>query len=118
MSVAMELGQFALGLLLLVLGADSFVRGASGLAIRFGISPFVVGLVLVGLGTSEPELSVNLTAALAGRYEMAIGNVGGSIIASIGLIPGGLGFVSPLAVLSGLLSIQARRGIWFGVGWW
>src|SRR3546814_9649379 len=74
MSVAMELGQFALGLLLLVLGADSFVRGASGLAIRFGISPFVVGLVLVGLGTSAPELSVNLTAAFAGRYEMAIGN--------------------------------------------
>src|SRR3546814_5420387 len=98
MSVAMELGQFALGLLLLVLGADSFVRGASGLAIRFGISPFVVGLVLVGLGTSAPELSVNLTAAFAGRYEMAIGNVVGSKIANIGLILGVSELIAPLAV--------------------
>lgn len=118
MSVGVELGQFALGLLLLVLGADSFVRGASGLAIRFGISPFVVGLVLVGLGTSAPELSVNLTAAFAGRYEMAIGNVVGSNIANIGLILGVSALIAPLAVNARLIRIEVPLVIAVSVGLW
>ncbi len=118
MSVGVELGQFALGLLLLVLGADSFVRGASGLAIRFGISPFVVGLVLVGLGTSAPELSVNLTAAFAGRYEMAIGNVVGSNIANIGLILGVSALIAPLAVNARLVRIEVPLVIAVSVGLW
>ena len=113
-----ELGQFALGLLLLVLGADSFVRGASGLAIRFGISPFVVGLVLVGLGTSAPELSVNLTAAFAGRYEIAIGNVVGSNIANIGLILGVSALIAPLAVNARLIRIEVPLVIAVSVGLW
>ncbi|MDP1697565.1 MAG: calcium/sodium antiporter [Xanthomonadaceae bacterium] len=113
-----ELGQFALGLLLLVLGADSFVRGASGLAIRFGISPFVVGLVLVGLGTSAPELSVNLTAAFAGRYEIAIGNVVGSNIANIGLILGVSALIAPLAVNARLIRIEVPLLIAVSVGLW
>lgn len=114
----MELGQFALGLLLLVLGADSFVRGASGLAIRFGISPFVVGLVLVGLGTSAPEFSVNLTAAFAGRYQMAIGNVVGSNIANIGLILGVSALIAPLAVHARLIRIEIPLVIVVSVGLW
>ncbi|PKM13815.1 MAG: sodium:calcium antiporter [Gammaproteobacteria bacterium HGW-Gammaproteobacteria-5] len=112
------MGQFALGLLLLVLGADSFVRGASGLAIRFGISPFVVGLVLVGLGTSAPELSVNLTAAFAGRYEIAIGNVVGSNIANIGLILGVSALIAPLAVNARLIRIEVPLVIAVSVGLW
>jgi len=116
--VLVELGQFALGLLLLVLGADSFVRGASGLAIRFGISPFVVGLVLVGLGTSAPELSVNLTAAFAGRYEIAIGNVVGSNIANIGLILGVSALIAPLAVNARLIRIEVPLVIAVSVGLW
>jgi len=118
MSVGVELGQFAFGLLLLVLGADSFVRGASGLAIRFGISPFVVGLVLVGLGTSAPELSVNLTAAFAGRYEIAIGNVVGSNIANIGLILGVSALIAPLAVNARLIRIEVPLVIAVSVGLW
>lgn len=118
MPVVMDLGQFALGLLLLVLGADSFVRGASGLAIRFGISPFVVGLVLVGIGTSAPELAVNLTAALAGRYQMAIGNVVGSNIANIGLILGVSALIAPLAVHARLIRIEVPLVIVASVGLW
>lgn len=101
-----DLGHFALGLLLLVLGADSFVRGASGLALRLGVSAFVVGLVLVGFGTSAPELAVNLTAAWQGRYQMAVGNVVGSNVANIGLILGVSALIAPLAVRARLLRIE------------
>jgi cation:H+ antiporter len=101
-----DLGHFALGLLLLVLGADSFVRGASGLALRLGVSAFVVGLVLVGFGTSAPELAVNLTAAWHGRYQMAVGNVVGSNVANIGLILGISALIAPLAVRARLLRIE------------
>lgn len=101
-----DLGHFALGLLLLVLGADSFVRGASGLALRLGVSAFVVGLVLVGFGTSAPELAVNLTAAWHGRYQMAVGNVVGSNVANIGLILGVSALIAPLAVRARLLRIE------------
>ncbi len=65
---------FALGLLLLLLGADSFLKGASGVALRYGISPFVIGLTIVGFGTSAPELTVNLLAAWRGSYDLALGN--------------------------------------------
>ena len=51
-------GLFVFGLVLLALGGDSIVKGASGLALRFGLSPFVAGLVLVAFGTSLPELAV------------------------------------------------------------
>jgi len=118
MQVGMQLGQFALGLLMLVLGADSFVRGASGLAIRFGVSPFVVGLVLVGLGTSAPEFSVNLTAAFDGRYEMAIGNVVGSNIANIGLILGVSALIAPLAVHARLIRIEVPLVVGVSVVLW
>ena len=60
------LGLFALGLVLLALGGDSIVKGASGLAQRFGLTPFVTGLVLVAFATSLPELAVNLQAILHG----------------------------------------------------
>lgn len=113
-----ELGQFALGLVMLVLGADSFVRGASGLALRFGISPFVVGLVLVGFGTSAPELSVNLTAAFQGRYALAIGNVIGSNIANIGLILGISALIAPLAMRARLLRIEVPLVIGVSVALW
>lgn len=117
-NIWVQFGQFALGLLLLVLGADSFVRGASGVAIRFGISPFVVGLVLVGLGTSAPELAVNLTAAFDGRYEIAIGNVVGSNIANIGLILGVSALIAPLAVHARLIRIEVPLVIAVSAGLW
>ena len=88
----------AAGVAILAVGADLFVRGASGVAERFGISPFVIGLVIVGFGTSTPELAVNLDAALTGRTDIAIGNVVGSNIANVGVILGLAAVVAPLAV--------------------
>ena len=104
--MAAALGWFGLGLVLLVLGADSFVKGAAGAALRFGIRPFIVGMVLVGFGTSAPELAVNLTAAWNGNYDLAVGNIVGSNIANIGLILAVCALLAPLLVQMRLLRIE------------
>lgn len=83
--MASALGWFLLGLLLLALGGDSMVKGASGLARRMRWSPFAVGLVLVALATSIPELAVNYRAVFAGQPDLALGNAVGSNIANVGL---------------------------------
>jgi cation:H+ antiporter len=67
----------AFGLLALFFGGDFLVKGASGLALRLGLSPMVIGLTVVGFGTSAPELLVSLNAALGGQAGIAIGNVVG-----------------------------------------
>jgi cation:H+ antiporter len=72
--------QLVLGLAALLLGADLLVRGAVDIAIRFGISDVVIGIVLVALGTSLPELAVSLASALKGEYGLALGNIVGSNI--------------------------------------
>ncbi len=88
---------FALGLLGLFLGGDWLVRGATGLATRFRVPPFVIGLTIVGFGTSTPELLVSVQAALKGLPGIAIGNVVGSNIANILLILGVSAMIGPLA---------------------
>lgn len=112
------LGWFTLGLVLLALGADSLLKGAAGLALRFGISPFVVGLTLVGFGTSAPELAVNLSAAWRGNFDIALGNVVGSNIANIGLILGLSALVAPLAVHMRLLRVETPLMIAASVALW
>ncbi len=91
------------GLLLLAWGADRLVAGAAGLARSLGVPTLAVGLVVVSLGTSTPELLVNLTAQVEGVPAMAYGNVVGSNIANLGLVLGAAALVVPLAVDSGLL---------------
>jgi len=91
------------GLLLLVWGAERFVHGAGGLARRLGVSTLVIGLTVVSLGTSAPELLVNLTAQLSGVPAMAFGNVVGSNIANIGLVLGVSALLLPLTVHSQVL---------------
>ena len=76
------------GLVLLYYGAEWLVKGSSELAIRFGISPLVVGLTVVAFGTSAPELVVSVKANLEGSGGMAIGNVVGSNICNIALVLG------------------------------
>ncbi|MFP7722428.1 calcium/sodium antiporter [Lysobacter sp. A3-1-A15] len=93
-----SLGWFALGLLLLALGGDSIVKGASGLARRLGASPFIAGLVLVAIGTSLPELAVNLHAVWRGDASLALGNAVGSNIVNIGLTLGAAALAAPLLV--------------------
>jgi len=77
-----------LGILLLVGGGTALVKGASQLATRLGISPMIIGLTIVGFGTSMPELIVNTLASIEGETALAFGNVVGSNIANLGLILG------------------------------
>jgi cation:H+ antiporter len=97
-------GFFVLGLVLLALGGDSIVKGASGLAQRIGISPFVAGLLLIAFGTSLPELAVNAHAVAVGAQELALGNAVGSNIANLGLTLGLAALVAPLLIRMRLLS--------------
>jgi len=89
---------FIAGLALLTLGAEMLVRGASRLALTFGISPLVVGLTVVAFGTGSPELAVSLQSGLAGQGGIAIGNVIGSNICNVLLVLGLSALVTPLAV--------------------
>ncbi|MHA7777849.1 calcium/sodium antiporter [Roseibium sp. M-1] len=90
--------QISLGLVLLVAGGELLVRGSVGLAKRFGLSELLIGLVLVGFGTSTPELMTSVLAALNGSPGIAVGNVAGSNIANILLILGLTAVISPLLV--------------------
>ncbi len=93
----MAILQIFLGLICLGLGGDALVRGAVGVAERLKISPLVTGLVLVGFGTSMPELVTSLNAVLKGSSGLAIGNVVGSNIANILLILGLTAMIFPIA---------------------
>jgi len=88
---------FVLGLAGLFLGGDWLVRGASGIARGLGVPPLVIGLTIVGFGTSAPEMLVSVQAALAGAGGIAIGNVLGSNIANILLILGIAALMGPIA---------------------
>ena len=98
------LGFFALGLVLLALGGDSIVKGASGLAQKFGASPFVAGLLLVAFGTSIPELFVNARAYAVGAQDLALGNAVGSNIVNFGLTLALAALAAPLLIRMRLLS--------------
>jgi len=86
------------GLVLLALGGELLVRGSVGMAARLGISPLLAGLVIVGFGTSMPELATSVQAALDGAPGIALGNVVGSNIANMLLILGISALVAPIAV--------------------
>ena len=92
-----------LGLVVLVYAADWFVDGASAIARNFGISPLLIGLTIVGLGTSAPEIMVSSLASFQGNPGLAIGNAIGSNIANMGLILGITALIAPLAFHSRLL---------------
>jgi cation:H+ antiporter len=88
----------ALGIALLIGGGTLLVRGAAELAASFGISPMVVGLTIVGFGTSSPELVVNLIGAFQGATGLAFGNVVGSNISNLALVLGAAAIMSPIAI--------------------
>ncbi|MFW2339200.1 MAG: calcium/sodium antiporter [Acidimicrobiia bacterium] len=91
------------GLVLLVGGAELLVRGASNLATALGIPPLVVGLTVVALGTSAPELAISVGSVLSGEAALAVGNVVGSNIANVLLILGLTALIAPLVVKSQLV---------------
>ncbi|NVB40467.1 calcium/sodium antiporter [Pseudenhygromyxa sp. WMMC2535] len=86
------------GLVGLVFGADRFVLGASSLARRMGVSPLLVGMLVVGLGTSAPEMLVSATAALDGSGGIAMGNAVGSNITNIALVLGVSALIKPISL--------------------
>lgn len=98
MTLAITIGLLVIGLVILIFGANWLVRGASSIAGSFGISPLVIGLTVVAFGTSTPELTVNLYAAVTGATDLAIGNILGSNIANILLILGATSLIAALTV--------------------
>ena len=85
------------GLVMILLGSDWLVDGASAIARKYGISEFIIGMTIVGIGTSMPELVSSLISALGGHGDMALGNVTGSNICNILLILGVTTLISPIA---------------------
>lgn len=89
------------GLALLIFGAEWLVDGSSSIARRAGLSEFLIGMTIVGIGTSLPELVVSLTGALMGSADIAIGNVVGSNIFNVFLILGVTALIRPVAISDG-----------------
>ena len=98
--IALDLSLLVVGITVLYFGAEWLVRGSVRLASSIGVSPIVVGLTVVSLGTSAPELVVCVVASLGGNSDLAIGNVMGSNMANIGLILGLTALVRPIDVQS------------------
>jgi cation:H+ antiporter len=88
------------GFVMLIWSADLFVAGAASIADNLGLSPTIIGLTIVSMGTSAPEVLVSITAAVSGAGELAIGNALGSNIANVGLVLGVTVLVVPLFVHS------------------
>jgi cation:H+ antiporter len=104
--VLLSLGYLAVGFVLLYLGGEGLVRGAGNMALRIGMSPFIVGMTIVAFATSTPELAVSLHAAFVGVDDVAIGNVVGSNIANIGLILGICVLIRPAEIHSRMLRLD------------
>lgn len=98
MTMALQILVLIVGLALIVFGADWLVEGASSIARKAGISEFVIGLTIVGFGTSCPELVVSLTGAIAGNSDISAGNVIGSNIFNTLLILGLTAVIAPIAI--------------------
>lgn len=86
------------GLLLILLGANYLVDGASSIAKRFGLSEFIIGVTIVGIGTSAPEMVVSFMSAIQGKADMAIGNIVGSNIFNTAMILGVTALIAPLTI--------------------
>ena len=96
--MSMAFALLVVGLVVLVVGAEGLVRGASRFALSLGVSPLVVGLTIVAFGTSSPEMAVSVSAALDGQVDLALGNVVGSNIFNVLFILGVSALIVPLVV--------------------
>ena len=102
----MEIVWLLISLVILYFGAEGLVSGAASLAKRIGISPLVIGLTIVSVGTSAPELLVSVKAALNGQGALSVGNVLGSNFFNVGIILGISALIYPLAVKRQLLKLD------------
>ena len=100
MNIVWAIILLAGGLVILWKSADLLVAGAVALAERFGVSPLIIGLTIVAMGTSAPEVAASIAAAVRGAGDMAIGNVFGSNIANLALVGGLVALIRPLRIQS------------------
>ncbi|MBE6218236.1 MAG: calcium/sodium antiporter [Bacteroidales bacterium] len=98
MELLVQIIILLIGLSLILFGANYLVDGASSIAKKFGLSEFVIGLTIVGIGTSAPEMVVSFLSSLQGKSDMAIGNIVGSNIFNTMLILGVTALISPLVI--------------------
>lgn len=98
MEILIQIIILLAGLLLILFGANYLVDGSSSIAKKFGISEFVIGLTIVGIGTSTPEMVVSFLSSFQGKADMAIGNIVGSNIFNTMLILGVTALISPLVI--------------------
>lgn len=103
MNLILAIVFLAVGLVLLWKSADFLVSGAVSLANRVGISPLIIGLTIVAMGTSAPEVAASIAAALRGTGDIAVGNVYGSNIANLALVGGLCALIRPISVRLGVL---------------
>ena len=101
-----EIVFLILGLFILWVGAELLVKGSSSLAIGLGIRPLIVGLTIVAMGTSSPELAVSLIAALRETKDLSLANIIGSNIANIGLVVGVCALIRPLKIEQSMLRYE------------
>lgn len=115
----MALVAVLVGLGLLIWSADRFVEGAAATAGHLGMPPLLIGMVVVGFGTSAPEIVVSIFSALQGNPGIALGNAYGSNIANIGLILGVTALISPMRVQSSVLKkeLPILLGVTLLAGW-
>ena len=106
MEIALQFVLLALGFVMLAKGADWFVEGAAGIAMRFGIPQLVIGLTIVAMGTSAPEAAVSIAAAVKGNADITIGNIVGSNILNILVILGLAASIVPIAVARSTVCIE------------
>jgi cation:H+ antiporter len=108
-----------IGLPVLLWSAGKFVGGAASVANHFGVSPLLIGMLIIGFGTSAPEIIVSIFAAIQGNSGIALGNAYGSNIANILLILGLTALISPIAVKSNIIKkeIPVLLGITFFASW-
>lgn len=121
-----------IGLALLVWSSDVFIEGAASTALRYKVSPLIIGVVIIGFGTSSPEMIVAVMASLEGNPGLAIGNAVGSNITNIGLVLGVTALLAPIIVKSSVLKrelpvllvvtalgiallLDHKLGVWDGV---
>lgn len=119
-----------IGLVLILLGANFLVDGASSIAKKFGLSEFIIGLTIVGIGTSAPEMVVSFMASIQGKADMAVGNIVGSNIVNAMVILGITALIAPLQItkenvkrdiplnigVTALLLLLGMKHTLFGIG--
>ncbi|EGF93249.1 sodium/calcium exchanger family protein [Asticcacaulis biprosthecium C19] len=106
LSMPLALGFIVAGLTALIFGADALVRGATSLATNFGVPQAVIGLTLVAVGTSLPELTVSVISAIKGHNELALGNIIGSNLFNTLAVLGITAALSPLAISPTFLRVD------------